>query len=140
MLNSGYAAKGPFVSLKMIYRKMFLAFSDVCFAKNKWSMENIFLINWKSNHFSVKCLTDLKNIKHFTSFFSFFFRKIFSHKLFSKKHFSENDFPWNKRSQKKKPIAYIIFLLESEGLDSVKLTHARPRFSVEIVPKLFTLH
>ena len=91
--------KGPFVSLKMTYRKMFSAFSGVCFAKNKCSTENIFLVNWKSSHFSVKCLTNLKNVKHFTSFFFFFFsRKMFSRKSFSGKHFPESDFSWNKRS------------------------------------------
>ena len=79
--------KGPFISLKMTYRKMFSAFLDVCFAENKWSTENIFLINWKSSYFSVKCLTDLKNVKHFTSFFSFFF---FPVKYFLVSHFSKN--------------------------------------------------
>ena len=84
----------------MTYRKMFSAFSGVCFAKNKWSTENIFLVNWKSSHFSVKCLTDLKNVKHFTSFFFslFFSCKIFSRKLFSEKYFFKSDFSWNKRS------------------------------------------
>ena len=37
--------KGPFVSLKMTYKKMFSAFSGVCFTENKWSTENIFLVN-----------------------------------------------------------------------------------------------
>ena len=87
--------KDPFVSLKMIYRKMFSVFLGVCFAENKWSTENIFMVNWKSSNFSVKCLTDLKNVKHFTSFFFSFF---FSRKSFSRKHFSESDFPWNNRS------------------------------------------
>ena len=91
--------KGPFVSLKMTYRKMFSTFSDVCFAKNKWSTENIFLVNWKSSHFSVKYLTDLKNIKHFTSFFFFFFsRKMFFRKSFSGKYFPVSCFTRTKRS------------------------------------------
>ena len=105
-------AKGPFVLLKMTYRKMFSAFSGVCFAENKWSTENIFLVNWKSSHFSVKCFTDLKNVKHFTSFFfSFFFRKMFSRKSFFRKHFPESDFPWNKRNLN------FIWLLSKISLD-----------------------
>ena len=32
--NFGFI-KAPFVSLKMTYRKMFSAFSSVCFAENK---------------------------------------------------------------------------------------------------------
>ena len=58
-----------------------------------------FLVNWKSSHFSVKCLTDLKNVKHFTNFFFlFFFRKIFSRKSFSEKYFPKSDFLWNKQN------------------------------------------
>ena len=85
---------GRFVSLKMIYKKMFSAFSSVYFVKNKWSTENIFLVNWKSSHFFVKCFTDLKNVKYFIEFF--FFDKIFFRKSFFKKYFFENDFSWNK--------------------------------------------
>ena len=78
---------------------MFSAFLGVCFTENKWSTENIFLVNWKSSHFSVKYLTDLKNVKHFTSFFFlFFFVKYFPANHFPKNIFPKNVFPWNKLS------------------------------------------
>ena len=85
---------------KWLTGKCFQHFWVFVFAKNKWSTGNNFLVNWKSYHFSVKYLTDLKNVKHFTSFFFslFFSRKMFSRKSFFEKHFPESDFPWNKRS------------------------------------------
>ena len=78
---------------------MFSGFSGVCFTENKWSTENIFLVNGKSSHFSVKCLTDFKSIKHFTEkFFFFFCRKIFSRKSFFEKYFLVSCFTRTKRS------------------------------------------
>ena len=73
---------------------------NIYFTKNKWLTKNIFLVNWKSSYFSVKYLTDLKNVKYFTSFFSFFLRKIFFRKSFSEIYFFENIFSWNKRNLK----------------------------------------
>ena len=75
-----------FVSLKIIYKKIFFEFLSVCFTKNKWSIKNIFLINEKSNHFSVKCLTDFKSVKYFTKIFFFFV------KYFFVSHFQKNIF------------------------------------------------
>ena len=84
----------------MTYRKMFFGFSSVCFTENKWSTENIFLVNGKSSHFSVKCLMDFKSVKHFTEKKNFFFfsRKIFFRKSFSEKYFPVSRFTWTKRS------------------------------------------
>ena len=36
---------GPFGSLKIIFEKIFFVFLGVCFTKNKWSTENIFMVN-----------------------------------------------------------------------------------------------
>ena len=121
--------KSPFVSLKITYRKIFFEFSGVCFTENKWSTKNIFLINEKSSHFSVKYFTDFKSVRHFTKkkkfrkiFYGFEIRKIFYRKMVwffvdqenifrwplifrktntrkFKKYFSVNYFQWNKRVQ-----------------------------------------
>ena len=80
--------KGPFISLKMTYKTIFFEFSSVCFTKNKWSTKNIFLINEKSSHFSVKNLTDFKSVKHFMG----------KKKSFSEKHFPVSHFTQTKRN------------------------------------------
>ena len=95
---------GPFVSLKMTYRKMFSEFSGVCFTENKWSTENIFLVNEKSSHFSVKCLTDFKSVKHFTEKN----KKNFSSKIFSRKSFFRKHFPVSRFTRTKRSLRIII--------------------------------